>query len=486
MHSLHTTYKVLIMLLLPLLFVTGCKGNTTEESITGNQSKEQNFAKTDIMLWLTSPSQSTLFQRQNLAINFTGSTNNYPTITVDSTEIHQTIDGFGFALTGSSALLINNLYSEKKEALLKNLFLTDSTGIGISYLRISIGASDLSPEVFTYDETTDGKRDDNLQYFSLVKENANLIPVLKDIIKLYPSIKIVATPWTAPTWMKTNNSYSGGSLRPDCYDVYARYFVKYIQSMQEAGITIDAITPQNEPLNAYNNPAMLMSATEQANFIKNYLGPQLQTNHLKTKIIIYDHNLDHPEYATDVLNDPEAAKYIDGSAFHLYAGTIETMSKVKSAHPEKNIYFTEQYTAGGGSFADDFVWHIKNLIIGATRNESRNVIEWNLASDPVLAMHTPGGCNSCLGALTISADAYRNVSYYIIAHASKFVRPGSVRIGSNVIGDLQNVAFKNPDGQKILIVLNTGKNPATFNISFNNKTATATLAAGSAGTFVWK
>ena len=151
--------------------------------------------------------------------------------------------------------------------------MTDSTGIGISYLRISIGASDLSPEVFTYDETTDGKRDDNLHYFSLVKENANLIPVLKNIIKLYPSIKIVATPWTAPTWMKTNNSYSGGSLRPDCYDVYARYFVKYIQSMQEAGITIDAITPQNEPLNAYNNPAMLMSATEQANFIKNYLGP---------------------------------------------------------------------------------------------------------------------------------------------------------------------------------------------------------------------
>jgi glucosylceramidase len=349
-----------------------------------------------------------------------------------------------------------------------------------------MGASDLSPEVFTYDETTDGKRDDNLQYFSLAKDNAHLIPVLKEIIKLNPSIKILATPWTAPTWMKTNHSYSGGSLRPDCYDVYARYFVKYIQSMQEAGITIDAITPQNEPLNAYNNPAMLMSATEQANFIKNYLGPHLQDNHLKTKIIVYDHNLDHPEYAIDILNDPEAAKYIDGSAFHLYAGTIETMSKVKSAHPEKNLYFTEQYTAGNGSFAEDFVWHVKNLIIGATRNDSRNVIEWNLASDPTLSMHTPGGCNSCLGALTISADASRNVSYYIIAHASKFVRPGAIRIGSNIVGDLQNVAFKNPDGQKILIVLNTGKSPVTFNIGFNNKTGIVTLAAGSAGTFVWK
>ncbi len=475
-----------ILLVFSLLSVTGCKSTIVEENITDNQSKEQNIVKTDITFWLTSPSQSTRFQKQNSPINFSGSTNNYPTITVDSTEVHQTIDGFGFTLTGSSALLINNLYSEKKEALLKDLFLTDSTGIGISYLRISIGASDLSPEVFTYDETPDGKRDDTLQYFSLAKDNANLIPILKEIIKLNPSIKILATPWTAPTWMKTNNSYSGGSLRSDCYDVYARYFVKYIQLMQEAGITIDAITPQNEPLNEYNNPAMLMPATEQANFIKNHLGPLLQANHLKTKIIIYDHNLDHPEYAIDVLNDPEAAKYIDGSAFHLYAGTIETMSKVKSAHPEKNLYFTEQYTAGGGSFAEDFVWHVKNLIIGATRNDSRNVIEWNLASDPTLSMHTPGGCNSCLGALTISADAYRNVSYYIIAHASKFVRPGSVRIGSNIVGDLQNVAFKNPDGQKTLIVLNTGKSSVTFNISFNNKIGIATLAAGSAGTFVWK
>jgi glucosylceramidase len=486
MYSLQTAYKMSILLVFILLSVTGCKSTSIEESITDNQSKEQNIAKTDITFWLTSPSQSTRFQKQNFPINFSGSTNNYPTITVDSTEVHQTIDGFGFTLTGSSALLINNLHSEKKEALLKDLFLTDSTGIGISYLRISIGASDLSPEVFTYDETPDGKRDDTLQYFSLAKDNTNLIPILKEIIKLNPSIKILATPWTAPTWMKTNNSYSGGSLRPDCYDVYARYFVKYIQSMQEAGITIDAITPQNEPLNAYNNPAMLMSATEQVNFIKNYLGLQLQANHLKTKIIIYDHNLDHPEYAIDVLNDPEAAKYIDGSAFHLYAGSIETMSKVKSAHPEKNLYFTEQYTAGGGSFTEDFVWHIKNLIIGATRNDSRNVIEWNLASDPTLSMHTPGGCNSCLGAVTISADTYRNVSYYIIAHASKYVRPGSVRIGSNIVGDLQNVAFKNPDGQKILIVLNTGKNSVTFNISFNNKIGTATLAAGSAGTFVWK
>ncbi|GAT61739.1 glucosylceramidase [Paludibacter jiangxiensis] len=475
-----------LVLVFSLLSVTGCKSAIVEGSVTGDQMKEQNPAKTDIMLWLTNPTQSILFQRQNFPINFSGSTNNYPTIIVDSTETHQTIDGFGFALTGSSALLINNLHSEKKEALLKNLFLTDSTGIGLSYLRISIGASDLSPEVFTYNETTDGKRDDSLQYFSLAKDNANLIPVLKEIIKLNPSIKILATPWTAPTWMKTNHSYSGGSLRPDCYDVYARYFVKYIQSMQEAGITIDAITPQNEPLNAYNNPAMLMSATEQANFIKNYLGPQFLDNHLKTKIIIYDHNLDHPEYAIDILNDPEAAKYIDGSAFHLYAGTIETMSKVKSAHPEKNLYFTEQYTAGNGSFAEDFAWHVKNLIIGATRNNSRNVIEWNLASDPTLSMHTPGGCNSCLGALTISADAYRNVSYYIIAHASKFVRSGAVRIGSNIVGDLQNVAFKNPDGQKILIVLNTGKSPVTFNIGFNNKTGLVTLAAGSAGTFVWK
>jgi glucosylceramidase len=442
--------------------------------------------KTDVQFWLTNANQTVLFQRQKTVLNFSNTSNNNATIRIDTTQTYQTIDGFGFALTGGSAMLINSLASDKKDALLKNLFLTDSSYIGVSYLRISIGASDLSAEPFTYDEVAAGLRDDNLQSFSITRENTDLIPLLQKIVALNPAIKIIATPWTAPTWMKTNNNFVGGSLRTDCYDAYARYFVKYLKAMKDAGITIDAITPQNEPLNAYNNPAMLMQAEEQISFIKNYLGPQLRANNLDTKIIVYDHNLDHPEYAINVLNDVEASTYIDGSAFHLYAGNIETMSTVHIFHPTKNLYFTEQYTASTGTFSGDLQWHIQNLIIGATRNWSRNVIEWNLASNSSLGPHTTGGCTTCLGALTIGSTVSRNVSYYVIAHAAKYIRPGSVRIGSNMISNLPNVAFKTPDGYKVLIVLNTNSVPSVFNINFKDKTISPTLAAGGVGTFVWK
>jgi glucosylceramidase len=286
--------------------------------------------------------------------------------------------------------------------------------------------------------------------------------------------------------MKSNNSYEGGSLIASYYDTYARYFVKYIQAMQAEGIPITAITPQNEPLNAYNNPSMLMQANEEASFVKNYLGPQFNANNLNTKIVIYDHNLDQAIYPLTVLQDSTANKYIDGSAFHLYAGDISTMSSIHQSFPSKNLYFTEQYTASTGNFNGDLQWHTNNLIIGATRNWSKNVLEWNLASDPNMEPHTIGGCSTCLGAITIgSNNVIRNVSYYIIAHASKFVRPGSVRIASTIVGDLQNVAFKTPDGKKVLIVLNNGTATSTFNIRFNQKSVSPTLMAGAVGTFIW-
>lgn len=481
-HSNHIFFLVFTSVF-GLILLASCKTASVNEIITNTPTTG---VKTDVTFWLTNPDQTALFQRQSLTLNFNNQPQNYSTITVDTTQTYQTIDGFGFALTGGSATLINSLDDTKKAALLNELFLTDSTYIGISYLRISIGASDLSAAPFTYDEVASGQRDDSLQSFSIAQENTDLIPILKKIIALNPSIKIIATPWTAPTWMKTNSSFIGGNLLSNCYDVYSRYFVKYLQAMKNAGITIDAITPQNEPLNAYNNPAMLMSSDEQIDFIKHYLGPQLKANKLTTKIIVYDHNLDHPEYPISVLSDSVVSSYADGSAFHLYAGSIETMSTVHSVVPSKNLYFTEQYTASTGTFSADLQWHIQNLIIGATRNWSRNVLEWNLASDPNLEPHTTGGCSTCLGALTISASATRNVSYYIIAHAAKYVRPGSVRIGSNIVGNLQNVAFKTPDGKKVLIVLNAGSSVTSFNISFNGKTVSPSLAAGAVGTFVWQ
>ncbi|MGC9150899.1 MAG: glycoside hydrolase family 30 protein [Microbacter sp.] len=482
--------KQVFMVLLAMIsinLVAGCKNNSHMDELTPNASDSiKTSVSSDVAFWLTNADKTVLFQQQKTtSLNFSASPNGYPVIDVDTTQIYQNIDGFGYALTGVSAMLINSLPETQKDALLRDLFLTDSTHIGVSYLRLSLGASDLSAAPFTYDEVLPGKTDTTLQYFSIDQERTDLIPILQKIIALNPSIKIIATPWTAPTWMKTNGSFVGGSLKPEYYNVYARYFVKYIQAMQAAGINITAITPQNEPLNAYNNPAMLMQSNEEDAFVKNYLGPQFQANHLNTKIIIYDHNLDHPEYATAILSDPQAYPYIDGSAFHLYAGNINTMSSVHSMFPNKNLYFTEQATFSNGSFHQDLDWHVQNLIIGAIRNWSKNVLEWNLASDPNQSLHTNGGCSTCLGALTIGTSVTRNVSYYIIAHAAKFVRPGSVRIASTVPDNLPNVAFKTPAGNKVLIVLNTGLSATTFNIRFNGKMVTPTLQSGAVGTFIW-
>ena len=441
--------------------------------------------KSDVAMWLTTGDQTALLQKQNISLVFANTTNQNPTITVDTTQTYQTIDGFGFTLTGGSAALINSLSTTQSAVLLKELFLTDSSHIGISYLRISLGASDLSTAPFTYDDLANGQTDVNLANFTIDKEKTDLIPVLKRIIALNPTIKILACPWSAPTWMKTNNSFIGGSLNTNYYDAYARYFVKYIQAMQAQGITIDAVTPQNEPLNPQNNPSMVMQASEEANFIKNNLGPQFKSAGLGTKIIVYDHNTDRTDYPLAILANAAANPFVDGSAFHLYAGDISALTPVHTAFPGKNIYFTEQWTSSTGSFSGDLSWHINNLIIGATRDWSRNVLEWNMAYDANLGPHTTGGCSTCLGALTIGTSVVRNVSYYIIAHASKFVRPGAVRIASNTQINLPNVAFKNTDGTEVLIVLNTGTSTQTFNIKFNEKLTTSTLSSGAVATYQW-
>jgi len=268
--------------------------------------------------------------------------------------------------------------------------------------------------------------------------------------------------------------------------VYANYLVKYVQGMKAQGITIDAITPQNEPLNPNNNPSMYMTAIQEDSFVRYNLGPVFQSNNISTKIILYDHNCDHPEYPTSILDDASTRAYVDGSAFHLYAGDISALTTVHNAYPTKNLYFTEQYTASNGNFGNDLKWHLKNVIIGSMRNWSRNALEWNLANDATFSMHTPGGCTTCKGAVTISSNTVtRNVAYYIVAHASKFVPFGSIRVTSNTSGSLNNVAFKTPSGKKVLIVENDGHSSQNFNIAFKGKWVTTTLPAGGVGTYVW-
>ncbi|HEX5150527.1 MAG TPA: glycoside hydrolase family 30 beta sandwich domain-containing protein [Parafilimonas sp.] len=467
-----------------LLIAASACSNCSKSGSTGNNGGNNppgQDSKDTINVWLTRADATVLLQQQT-AITFNASSNNYSTVTVDSTTAYQTIDGFGYTLTGGSAQVINTLDADTKNNLLQELFGNNDNSIGVSYLRISIGASDLNASVFSYDDVAG---DTALTHFSLAPDETDLIPLLKQVIAINPDIKIVATPWSAPAWMKDNNNSIGGSLLPQYYNVYANYFVKYIQAMKAVGIIIDAITPQNEPLNPGNNPSMLMTAEDQKTFIKNNLGPAFVRAGITTKIIVYDHNCDLPDYPTTILNDANAAKYIDGSAFHLYAGDISALSNVHNSFPDKHVYFTEQYTSSTGQFAGDFLWHIKNVVIGSVNNWSRNALEWNLANDASFGPHTPGGCTECKGALTIQGSVAKNVSYYIIAQISKFVPPGSVRIKTNVAGGLYNVAFKTPQGKKILLVLNDGSSPVNFNIQFKDKTATATLPARSAATYVW-
>jgi glucosylceramidase len=441
----------------------------------------------DVDFWLTKGNQSVLLQKQNLVLGFNTNSNLYQTIEVNDTQSYQTIDGFGYTLTGGSAQVINQLNTQKKQELLQELFDSATNSIGVSYLRLSIGASDLNAAPFTYNDIPAGQTDSGLTNFSLALDMNSVISLLKEILIINPNIKIIATPWSAPVWMKDNNSFIGGKLQTQYYDVYAQYFVKYIQKMKLEGITINAITPQNEPENPYNNPSMIMTALEQANFIKNSLGPAFLTANITTKIIIFDHNCDNPQYPITILNDPKANPFIDGSAFHLYAGDISALSTVHNAFPNKNIYFTEQWTQSTGNFEVDLKWHLKNVIIGSMRNWSRNALEWNLANDSSFGPHTAGGCSECKGAITInSSDNFtRNVGYYNIAHASKFVPSGSIRIGSNITGNLNNVAFKTPDGKKVLLVENDGNTLELFNIKYNGKWVTTSLEGGSVATYIW-
>lgn len=440
----------------------------------------------DMDFWLTKSDQSVLLAKQTPVLGFGTTYNMFSNIEVDDNITYQSIDGFGYTLTGGSVQVINTLSSSKKQELLQELFGTGTTAISISYLRISVGASDLDNTSFSYDDMPAGQTDVTLSNFSL-SPNSALISLLKEILVINPAIKIIAAPWSAPVWMKDNNSFTGGSLQPQYYGVYAQYFVKYIQMMKAEGITINAITPQNEPLNPYNNPSLVMTASQQAEFIKTNLGPAFQSANITTKIVIYDHNCDVSGYPLAILNDAGAKAFVDGSAFHLYAGDISALSVVHNAFPDKNVYFTEQYTAATGSFDGDLKWHLKNVIIGSMRNWSKVALEWNLANNGAFEPHTPGGCSTCKGAITVNSsdNLTRNVGYYIIAHASKFVPAGSVRISSNVSGNLNNVAFKTPAGKKVLVIENDGTATELFNIKFNGRWVTTSLEAGSVGTYTW-
>jgi len=480
----------------------------------GSATAQQAMSR-EVEAWVTEPDRSQLFQLQTEKIPFSDrpAGRGGATIVIDESLQMQDVDGFGYSLTGGSAELMMLMTPPARTALLRDLFGTEGDNIGVSYVRLTIGASDLNSYVFSYNDLKTGETDLSLSKFDLVQDKKDVVPVMKEILSINPNIKILASPWSPPTWMKTNDKVKAGSLKPEYYDVYARYFIKYIEAMKSHGITIDAITIQNEPLNANNTPSMRMSAQEQAIFIKEHLGPQLEKAGLKTKIVLFDHNLDRPDYPLTILSDPEAAKYVDGSGFHHYGGDMSAMSVMHAAYPDKHLYFTEQMIVERpGSPRIDIAAQVKRMIVDVTRNWSRNVILWNFAADPLNDPHTDdGGCSMCQGAVTIENDKVtKNLAYYVIAHASKFIRPGSIRIGSTNTGDmsiamttdeerrevlrvatfdnqniLPNVAFRTPEGKYVLVVANNTWNTTTFRIQFRSQYVNIRLNPGAVGTYVW-
>ena len=445
-------------------------------------------------VWLTTGDQTKLLQSQ-ASVGFSASTAaTSTTITVDESVTYQTMDGFGASMTGASAYLLNRKMSAaQRDALLNDLFGT--SGIHLSFLRHTVGGSDFSAQGdFTYDDRPQGQTDVGLSSFSIANDLVDLVPMLQAARAKNSSLKLMGSPWSAPAWMKeptaagVNELRNGHFLNTAYYQAYANYFVRYVQAYAAQNLPIYAVTLQNEPLYAAPYMSMRMDAGNQAAFLKNNIGPAFQAANLTTKLIAYDHNWDQPGYPNAVFADATAAQYAAGSAFHGYAGSVSSQTTTHNAYPAKDIWFTEISGSVGSSFAGDLKWHASNIIIGTTRNWAKSALEWNLALDQNNGP-TNGGCTNCRGVVTINnttGAVTRNVEYYALAHASKFVDPGAVRVSSNsVAGGIETVAFRNPDGSKVLIALNNGNAAKTFKVSWNGQSFNYTLPAGALATYKW-
>ncbi|HKW45887.1 MAG TPA: glycoside hydrolase family 30 beta sandwich domain-containing protein, partial [Gemmatimonadaceae bacterium] len=364
-------------------------------------------------------------------------------------------------------------------------------GIGLSFTRVPMGASDFSLRQYSYDDVPLGQTDSTLAHFTIDVDRADKVPVLKRALAINPQLTVMATPWSPPGWMKTTGSLIQGTLLPQWYDAFAQYFVRFIQAYDKEGVTVAAITVQNEPnFEPGDYPGMRLEAPARARVIGDHVGPAFATAGLKTQIWDWDHNWDVPQSPMDVLADSVARRYVQGVAWHCYNGDVGAQSVVHTAFPEKDTYFTE--CSGGDwatNWADNLVYNVGTLILGTTRNWARSVALWNLALDENDGPHT-GGCGNCRGVVTITSTTgmyHRNVEYFALAHASRFVRPGAVRISSSAGSDsISSVAYRNAGGgARVLIVLNSAASSRRFGVRSGGKSFSYTLPAKSVVTFTW-
>lgn len=425
----------------------------------------------DVIMYVTTTTRSQDFKKR--AIDYSQKENMSPTtITLDPATRYQTMDGFGAAITGSTAFNLLRMQKEDRAKFLTETF-SVKEGMGQSYIRIAIGCSDFSLSEYTLCDAP------GIENFSLQEEEIKyVIPVLKEILAINPEIKILGSPWTAPRWMKVNNltelkehnSWTDGQLNPKYYQDYGTYFVKWIQAMKAEGINVGAITPQNEPLNRKNSASMFMGWEEQRDFVKQALGPKLQEAGLNIKIYLFDHNYnydnmaDQKDYPTKIYGDATASQYVTGAAFHNYGGSRDELLNVHQQNPNKELIFTETSIGtwnDGRNLAKRLIEDMAEVGLGTVNNWSKGVIVWNLMLDTDLGPNREGGCKTCYGAVDIDVTNYkkivRNSHYYVVGHLSAVVRPGATRIGAKgyTADGVTYSVFENTDGSYAAVLLNS-------------------------------
>ncbi len=440
-----------------------------------------------VNVWLTTHDQTQMLQPQPAVSFSTGGGGTNPVV-VDETQTYQQIEGYGASFTDTTGYNLNESASvSQRNMAMTNLFTRNGNGIGLSFARDPMAACDLSLSVYSYDDLPAGQTDTNLINFSISHDQKDIIPLLQLALQLNPQLKTMANPWSPPGWMKTSGSMIGGTLLTNMYAPFALYFVKYIQAYQAAGIPVDYISLQNEPLyQPPDYPGMGMDAGTQTTVLRDYILPALAANNLtNTRVLAYDHNWDQPSYPETVFSDPtvDASTQVAGTAWHGYGGTPGAMLTLQADYAPKGNWETEH----SGFEGNDQVKLDFEEIIHVMRSWGKSYVKWNLAGDENDGPHT-GGCGNCRPLVYVNSTNHTvsySIEYYTLGHFSKFVLPGAYRLYSSDAAGIVSAAFLNPDGSKAVVVFNDTANSTTFQVKWGTRTFGYTLASYCGATFTW-
>lgn len=439
-------------------------------------------------MWLTTGDQTQKLAMQPLQPSAGQATGN-EAVAIDTSRRFQKMHGLGAAMTDASAIVLSSLPEEKRHALMAELFGRANGGLGLSFTRLTVGASDFSTSDYSYDDTPGNAPDPELRYFSIAPAEKYVLPRVREALAINPDLLVMISPWSAPAWMKTSRSLIKGQLVPRYYSAFAAYLAKTVQAFGRQGVRVSMLTIQNEPnFEPDDYPGERVDPRARAEIIGRYVGPRFKALGLRTQILDWDHNWDHPEMPLAVLSDPVARQYVSGIAWHCYNGDVSAQTPIHDAYPQKDAWLTE---CSGGEWSPKFSevlgWMTDKLIIGASNNWSRGTLLWNLALDPKHGPHT-GGCTDCRGVITVdpaTGSIERNVEYYVLGHASRFVLPGAYRVATALRGDdVHAAAFLDPDGSRVAILWRKSGD-GRVSIAVDGVRYDVTLPNGAVATLRW-